>query len=487
MRIIKYMFMRKLLVLLLILPWSLQLMAQLEVKEGSFKEVPGFVNINPDQNYQTDDNELPFAVIKVRTENIDDKQRRELRFEGNAGTFIVLEYKTGEVWVYLTAKYADYLKISHPDFSSVEFSLPFDLQPKKGYEMTLVNRHVISSDLVGYITVKSTPKGAYVMIDNDTVGVTPYLSEKLSVGNHKISVNLYGYEMAAKRVNIEKGLEEVVEFILVHEDIDATNIQSDITSNRINNNGNTVNNKFDYKTFTVNGVSFDMVYIKGGTFTMGGTSEQGNSISSDEKPTHNVTLSDYYIGKFLVTRELWQAVMGNDPSSNSFLRKKVMGDDVDGLLPVDRVSWNDCQNFVTALNNLTGEKFRLPTEAEWEYAARGGSKSNHYKYSGSNIVDSVAWYKENSLFPVYVGLLLPNELGIYDMSGNLYEWCQDWYGKYSNTSQTNPIGPSKGSARVIRGGRWGHYANRCRVSYRSKSKPNRKNSFNGFRIALDVQ
>lgn len=116
--------------------------AQLEVKEGSFKEVQGFVNINPDQNYQTDDNDLPFAVIKVRTENINDKQRRELKFSGNAGTFIVLEYKDGEVWVYLTAKYAEYLKISHHDLSSIEFTLPYDLEPKKGYEMTLVNKSV---------------------------------------------------------------------------------------------------------------------------------------------------------------------------------------------------------------------------------------------------------------------------------------------------------------------------------------------------------
>ena len=122
--------------------------AQLEVKPDSFKEVPGFVNINSDPNYQTDDNDLPFAVIKVRTENITDKQRRELKFEGNGGTFIVLEYKTGEVWVYLTAKYADYLKISHPDFSSIEFTFPFDLQPKKGYELTLMNKPTVDEDIV---------------------------------------------------------------------------------------------------------------------------------------------------------------------------------------------------------------------------------------------------------------------------------------------------------------------------------------------------
>lgn len=139
--------MRKLLLLFVIFLISMTAFAQLEVKENSFREVPGFVNINPDENYQTDDNDLPFAVIKVRTENINDKQRRELKFSGNAGTFIVLEYKDGEVWVYLTAKYANYIKISHPDFSSIEFTLPYDLEPKKGYEMTLVNKPAVDEEI----------------------------------------------------------------------------------------------------------------------------------------------------------------------------------------------------------------------------------------------------------------------------------------------------------------------------------------------------
>ena len=150
--------MRRIILLAVLLILSVCSFAQLEVKSGSFKEVPGFVNINPDQNYQTDDNDLPFAVIKVRTENISDKQRRELRFEGNSGTFIVLEYKTGEVWVYLTAKYADYLKISHPDFSSIEFTLPFDLEPKKGYEMTLVNKPAVDEDIVKRVEMLENAK-----------------------------------------------------------------------------------------------------------------------------------------------------------------------------------------------------------------------------------------------------------------------------------------------------------------------------------------
>ncbi len=244
--------MKKVVLLAIALVISLCSLAQLEVKSNSFKEVPGFVNINPDQDYQFDDNDLPFAVIKVRTENITDKQRRELRFEGNGGTFIVLEYKTGEVWVYLTAKYADYLKISHPDFSSIEFTLPFDLEPKKGYELTLINKPAVDEDIVkrleklenasnvapvvvpvevvekpktdvGYITVKTTPKGAYVLVDNKIVGTTPYLSESVSVGNHKISVRLEGYEPVAQRLEIKKGEEIALEFALVSENITEEN------------------------------------------------------------------------------------------------------------------------------------------------------------------------------------------------------------------------------------------------------------------------
>ena len=252
--------MKKLLFLYVTLLLTTPVFAQLEVKEGTFKEVPGFVNINPDPDYQTDDNDLPFAVLKVRTENINDKQRRELHFESNLAVGINLEYKTGEVWVYLTAKYADYLKISHPDLSSTEFYFPFDMKPKCGYELTLVNKSVADEEIVkrletlekanaaekeakaaeketktaeketkvaekevkpvgkvGFITVKTSPKGAFVLVDNKIVGITPYLSEEISVGNHKISVSLEGYEMAAKRVNIEEGKENTLEFLLVAE------------------------------------------------------------------------------------------------------------------------------------------------------------------------------------------------------------------------------------------------------------------------------
>ena len=227
-------------------------------------------------------------------------------------------------------------------------------------------------------------------------------------------------------------------------------------------------------TYTVNGVSFDMVLVKGGTFAMGATSEQGSDAYSDEKPTHHVTLSDYMIGKTEVTQELWQAVMGNNPSYYK-------GDN----LPVENVSWNDCREFIKKLNSLTGLNFRLPTEAEWEYAARGGNKSKGYKYSGSNDLGSVAWYDSNSSSKTHaVATKSPNELGLYDMSGNVYEWCSDWYGDYSSGSQTNHKGPSSGSNRVIRGGAWLISVRYCRVSNREDCDPGLTDYYQGLRLAL---
>ena len=234
------------------------------------------------------------------------------------------------------------------------------------------------------------------------------------------------------------------------------------------------------KTFTVNGVSFDMVAVEGGAFVMGATPEQGNDAESNEKPAHNVTLSDYYIGKFEVTQDLWLAVMGSWPGPAPSDSCGV-GDDY----PAYYVSWDDCYSFVRKLNQLTGVNFRLPTEAEWEYAARGGSKSMGYRYSGSNIIDDVAWYANNSGGKAHpVGTKSPNELGIYDMSGNVYEWCQGWYGSYGSDPQTNPQGPSSGPGRVFRSGSRGSNAKSCRVSNRCNDHPNYRNSIYGFRLAL---
>ena len=228
------------------------------------------------------------------------------------------------------------------------------------------------------------------------------------------------------------------------------------------------------QSFTVNGVSFDMMYVKGGTFTMGATSEQGSEADSDEKPTHSVTLSSFYICKYEVTQALWKAVMGSNPSS-------FKGDN----LPVETVSWDDCQTFIRKLNAMTGKNFRLPTEAEWEFAARGGNNSRGYKYAGSNNIETVAWYDDNSGSKTHVvGTKSPNELGIYDMSGNVLEWCQDWKGSYSSASQTNPTGASSGSSRVLRGGSWDCRARFCRSSSRGSDTPGGRYYGYGLRLVL---
>ena len=245
------------------------------------------------------------------------------------------------------------------------------------------------------------------------------------------------------------------------------------------------------ETFTVNGVRFEMVYVEGGTFTMGATSEQGSDAGSDEKPTHSVTLSDYSIGKYEVTQALWEAVMGTtvrqqrDKANTSW---SIYGEG--NQYPMYYISWDECQTFISKLNSLLssqlgGKRFALPTEAQWEFAARGGKKSQGYKYTGSNSISSVTWYYDNSGSSTHeVGTKSPNELGLYDMSGNVWEWCQDWYGSYSSSSQTNPVGPSRGSYRVFRGGSWFNDARDCRVSFRGGNAPSDRICFLGFRLVL---
>lgn len=238
----------------------------------------------------------------------------------------------------------------------------------------------------------------------------------------------------------------------------------------------------DEMVINVKGVSFKMKKVEGGTFLMGAQSEDKNQPNydpdafEDESPVHRVTLSDYYIGETLVTQELWKAVMDSNPSEfKSIFNKKRLKH------PVENVSWNDCQEFIKKLNAIIGKTFRLPTEAEWEYAARGGNKSKGYKYSGSNNIDDVAWCEGNSSGKTHeVGTKAPNELGLYDMSGNVWEWCSDWYGEYSASPQTNPKGPTSGSYRVLHGGSWHFIAEGCLT--RLGGIPDNRDSSVGLRL-----
>ena len=366
--------------------------------------------------------------------------------------------------------------------------------------------------IYGSLEINSSPMNANIYIDGKHYGETPNYINEIIIGSHELKLTKQGCSEVKKTIIIKEG-----ETLSVNEKLQTgkeISISTDKSGDKIyvdgnyvgispitstlsygthtikaERNGKTVSKNinvaqsggdssvklafFGNQTFTVNGVSFTMIAVEGGTFQMGATSEQGSDAESDEKPVHSVTLSDYYIGETEVTQELWTAVMGNNPSYYKGNNK-----------PVEQVSWNDCQKFITKLNQLTGKNFRLPTEAEWEYAARGGKKSLGYKYSGSDIAGVVARYEGNSGSKTHdVKTKQANELGIYDMSGNVYEWCQDWYGSYSSSSQTNPTGPSSGSYRVYRGGSWYGSAGRCRVSYRNYY-PIGSNNYLGLRLSL---
>ena len=234
--------------------------------------------------------------------------------------------------------------------------------------------------------------------------------------------------------------------------------------------------------FTVNGVTFTMVRVEGGTFTMGATSEQTDA-NKWEKPAHQVTLSDYYIGQTEVTQALWKAVMGATPTTDGYQWEDEYG--LGDNYPARSISYEDVQTFIARLNKLTGRTFRMPTEAEWEYAARGGSKSKGYVYSGGNTLDNVGWSCDNGGSKAHpVAQKAANELGLYDMSGNVFEWCSDRYGRYSPSPQTNPKGPSSGSYRVLRGGSWSTDAY-CRVANRVGITPTHRYNDFGVRLASD--
>ena len=371
--------------------------------------------------------------------------------------------------------------------------------------------------ILGSLVVESNPDMAALYIDGKPMGETPKLIKEILVGRHEIKLTKNGCADYTETVTISKGeRKQVTVTMSTGKEIQFTcnvpNAQLEIDGQKVGSATGTYQLTYgshslkatatdyqdytytlnvsesgsrshsitmqsimkDEETFTVNGVSFTMKLVEGGTFQMGATAEQGSDADSDEKPVHSVTLSNYYMGETEVTQALWKAVMGNNPS-------RFKGDN----LPVEQVSWNDCQEFIRKLNQKTGKNFRLPTEAEWEYAARGGKKSKGYKYAGSNNIGSVAWYDDNSGSKTHeVKGKSPNELGLYDMSGNVWEWCSDWKGSYSSDSQTNPIGASSGSLRVLRGGSWINGARICRVSLRSSFGPGNRGNSGGFRLCL---
>ena len=436
-----------------------------------------------------------------------DFARITLRVEGNAEIWVNDERKGTGTWTgdLATGDYQIECRLPSHRPATKELAVTPQLQ---GQTITLSQ----PTPIYGALDINSVPIDADIYLDGNKIGTTPMQLPECLIGSHTIKISKAGHSDFTKTITLAENTTEEISARLESGKpvtitapegadiyVDGTKVattrfegalafgshtayamQGGKKSGEKNINvsmqgGDVAAVKlayFEFKneplTFQVNGTSFTMMPVKGGTFQMG-----SNDGEIDEQPVHQVTLSDYYIGQTEVTQELWQAVMGSNPSEYKGAKN-----------PVNKVSWNDCQEFIRKLNSLTGANFRLPTEAEWEFAARGGNKSRGYKYSGSDNLGSVAWYTDNSGFEVHpVGSKSPNELGLYDMSGNVWEWCADWSGSYSSSSQTNPTGPSSGSGRVLRGGGYYIKAAYCRSARRFNVGPAYCNSINGLRLA----
>ena len=400
-----------------------------------------------------------------------------LNVEGNV--VMPLVKRNNETWVYMPQNTRQMKVITQNYLPLMVTFADYDverLESNRTYVLTLLSNSSQPSQQSQTLTIRYTPTNATVLVDNKMVkGTNGVAQTTLPVGQHSYIVFCDGYESEEGMVKLKASAPSNLQITLTKEAM-ATQ-QSIVSQPTVAEQPvaqPTVANSDNISIPVKDGISIDMVRVEAGTFKMGATAEMKNPWVL-EKPTHKVTLTnDYYIGKYEVTQALWQAVMGSNPSY-------FKGDN----LPVEQVSWNDCQEFLSKLNRITGKTFRLPTEAEWEYAARGGKKSRGCQYSGSNNLSDVAWYWDNSGSKTHaVGSKQSNELGIYDMSGNVWEWCQDWHGRYSKSSQTNPTGATSGSGRVSRGGCWIGDAGLCRSSYRSDDAPDDRNSDLGFRLVL---
>ena len=400
-----------------------------------------------------------------------------LNVEGNV--VMPLVKRNNETWVYMPQNTRQMKVITKNYLPLMVTFADYDverLESNRTYVLTLLSNSSQPSQQSQTLTIRYTPTNATVLVDNKMVkGTNGVAQTTLPVGQHSYIVFCDGYESEEGMVKLKASAPSNLQITLTKEAV-ATQ-QSIVSQPTVAEQPvaqPTVVNSDHISIPVKDGISIDMVRVEAGTFTMGATAEMEDPYD-DEKPTHQVTLTnDYYIGKYEVTQALWKAVMGKKPS-------KFKGDN----LPVENVSWDDCQEFISQLNRITGKTFRLPTEAEWEYAARGGKKSRGYQYSGSNDISDVAWYDGNSGNKTHaVGSKQANELGIYDMSGNVWEWCQDWHGSYSSSSQTNPTGVKSGSYRVIRGEGWFSGARICRSSYRDGRLPYASSRDQGLRLVL---
>ena len=461
-----------------------------DLKVRSFSVAEG--DLSARTHERVDANKMPCGLVKVQL------AAPGATFDETGFVIGNVERRGSEYWVYMNQG-SYLLQVDCPGFLPLninlhDYGLKDGIQGKVTYKLVLVKPDTSAAPKMQTLIINYSPANAVVLVDSKLYQGNGHLEIPLSVGSHEYQIAAMGYVTAEGNVKLsEEAPRTITETLVPSSDNQTITVENPQPSTPVSSTIQTPNtpSSDNIETFTVNGVTFNMVRVDGGTFQMGSNDSEADS---DEQPVHQVTLSSYSIGETEVTQALWEAVMGSNPSNWK-----------GSSLPVERVSWKDCQKFITRLNKKTGRTFRLPTEAEWEFAARGGNKSKGYKYSGSNTLDNVGWYWKNSgdrylsgtdkdwdwnkiknnngrTHPVKTKS--PNELGIYDMSGNVYEWCQDWKGTYSSSVQTNPSGPSSGSYRVFRGGSWYYFAGRCRSSNRGDITPGYRDNDLGFRLAL---
>ena len=401
------------------------------------------------------------ALVKVMvTDEVTNAKGASVITLSNGKTF--QKKDANEYWVYL-AKGARHLTVATQNHLPLKVNFQdYGITTLDGlttYELKLCIQG--ENEKYGKITVNSDPKGAEVFIDDVKAGLTPYILEYAIPGTHKVSVRKIGFHYFESNIEVQVGENTIINEKMVK--------SCDITYR---------NEGIDIK---IKGCEFSLIKVEGSSFMIGATSEQQNS-NDDEKPSYQVTLSDYYIGETEVTNDLWETMMGTNPSrfnTNAYTTKRELD------MPITDVSWHDCQKFIGRLNSLTGLSFSLPTEAQWEFAARGGKLSNNYIYSGSNSPKEIGWFVKNSGNNVKsVKNKRPNELGIYDMSGNVWEWCEDWYAPYDSNKSNNPQGPASGKRKVIRGGCCANKDKFIRVSARNCDFPDFHADGIGMRLAL---
>ena len=397
-----------------------------------------------------DQNGNKCALIKVET------TLRGFTFDAGTLGVVKTENHVGEVWVYVPEG-VKRLSIFHEDYMPIrDYDLGMMLRRARTYVLRLSASQQQAAEEAPtsqFVIFQVSPANATIELNGETLPVHNGSATKMMpFGSYDYRVQAPDYMPQAGKVVVDDPQQpHVVSALLKREGED--------------------------RLVTVGSVTFTMIPVKGGTFQMGATKEQTGEARKDEKPVHTVTLDNFQIGETEVSQALWREVMGSNPSTYK-------GND----LPVTNITWEDCQEFIKKLNERTGKQFRLPTEAEWEFAARGGTASKGYMFSGSDEVRSVAWHNRDSNRdrhngPYAIKSKDPNELGIYDMSGNVNEWCQDWFGDYTANPQTNPQGPATGKEHVYRGGSWWYYGMSCRVSRRNSGVKDVRGVI-GLRLAM---